>query len=537
MSILGLRFDDRFTEAGLALDTGDPNEPRHVLDAFYTHVEPAEAPEAELIEFNRDVAALLGISEEHFSSDDFLAVLSGNKVPENLKPYATNYGGFQFGKWAGQLGDGRAITLGEVIATDGTHQILQLKGAGPTPFSRTGDGRLVFRAAIREFLASEAMYNLGIATTRTLALCTTGEAAIRDRFYSGKLLPEPSAVISRVSPCLLRLGTFELFAIREEEPVLADLVNYTIKTHFPELSEEIDSKQSPKAIAAWFGAVMEANIDLIVDWMRVGFVHGVLNTDNISIIGETLDYGPFGFIEEFDPTWTPNTTDNETRRYTFANQPGVLHWNLTKFAGALAQILDGDYSELEAHLDAFGPMLSAKWNDMMAKKLGFTEYETGDEQIFEDLGTLMIGHPTDYTILHRLLADIDIDEAQNTDTPAAVRISRLTEAFYKEPDEATTKAFAHWLATWAQRCQKDGVDSTVRVAQMKAINPKYVLRNWMAQEAITATADRDYDKIAELAELLRKPYDDQPEMDAKYFVRRPDWALSTPDCSQLSCSS
>lgn len=537
MSILGLNFDNRFTDAGLPCDSGDPAEPRHVLDACYTMVNPTEAPEAELIEFNRDVAKLLGISEKDLTSDDFLAVMAGNKITDDMAPYAMNYGGFQFGKWAGQLGDGRAITLGEVVAADGKHLSLQLKGAGPTPFSRTGDGRLVFRAAIREFLASEAMFNLGIATTRTLSLVTTGEAAIRDRFYEGKLFPEPSALISRISPCFMRLGTFELFAVREEEPVLEALVNYTIKTYFAHLSEEVDSKQTPAAVAAWFRAVMDANIDLLVDWMRVGFVHGVLNTDNISIIGETLDYGPFGFVEEFDPTWTPNRTDDEQRRYSLANQPGALHWNLSKFAGALAQIMDGDYSELEAHLNDFGPTLSARWNDMMSKRLGFSEYAAGDEALFESLGQIMIDHPTDYTIFHRLLADVKPQEVLNADSSAEQNIAPLAHAFYKEPDEKTAAVISGWLQAWATRVQQDSLDDQARVAQMKQLNPKYILRNWMAYQAIEATADRDYDQIAEIAELLQNPYDEQPEMEAKYFVRRPGWANETPDAYQLSCSS
>ena len=290
-----------------------------------------------LIAHSREVASLLGIDPADVASPAFAQVFGGNALLEGMQPYAANYGGHQFGHWAGQLGDGRAITLGEVINAAGERWELQLKGAGPTPYSRTADGRAVLRSSVREFLCSEAMHHLGVPTTRALSLVTTGEQVVRDMFYDGNPEPEPGAIVCRVAPSFIRFGNFELPAARGDVALLTRLVDFTIQRDFPELvsgtRDGAADRLSEALRAEWFGQVCERTARMVAHWMRVGFVHGVMNTDNMSILGLTIDYGPYGWIDDFDPDWTPNTTDAAGRRYRFGQQPQVAYWNLTPARG------------------------------------------------------------------------------------------------------------------------------------------------------------------------------------------------------------
>src|SRR5687767_1366158 len=301
-------FDDSFVRA-LPADPVTANVPRQVRDASYTRVDPTPVSAPALVAWSDDMAATLGLA---LPSKEDLEVLAGNRTYPGMKPYAARYGGHQFGSWAGQLGDGRAITLGEAIAPDGRRWELQLKGAGKTPYSRTADGRAVLRSSLREFLCSEAMHWLGVPTTRALSLVLSNETVIRDMFYDGNPAPEPGAIVCRVSPSFLRFGNFQIHAANNEIESLRKLLDYTIKNHFEDLSYE-----------DFFKEVCRRTGLLMADWMRLGFVHGVMNTDNMSILGLTIDYGPYGWLEGFDVQWTPNTTDAQGRRYAYGQQASI----------------------------------------------------------------------------------------------------------------------------------------------------------------------------------------------------------------------
>src|SRR5215217_5877322 len=333
-----LNFDNSFVR----LLPGDPQggtRRRQVHGALYSRVEPTPVAAPRLLAHSPEVARMLGISEADIVSADFAEVFGGNRLLDGMQPYAANYGGHQFGNWAGQLGDGRAITLGEVLNASGERWELQLKGAGPTPYSRTADGRAVLRSSIREFLCSEAMHHLGVPTTRALSLVTTGEQVIRDMFYDGDPKLEPGAVVCRVAPSFIRFGNFELPASRRDTPLLDQLAAFTIRRDFPELAGAA-GPADPDVRAEWFAQVCERTARMVAEWMRVGSVHGVMNTDNMSILGLTIDYGPYGWIDNFDPDWTPNTTDAGGRRYRFGQQPQIAYWNLGRLANALAPAFD-----------------------------------------------------------------------------------------------------------------------------------------------------------------------------------------------------
>jgi len=315
-----LRFDNRFVRELPADPSSEPGR-RQVHGALYSRVQPTPVAAPRLVAWSRDCADLLGLAEADVASPAFAQAMAGNALAPGSEPYAANYGGHQFGHWAGQLGDGRAITLGESVNAAGQRLELQLKGAGPTPYSRSADGRAVLRSSVREFLVSEAMHHLGVPTTRALCLVTTGEDVIRDMFYDGRPRAEPGAIVCRVAPSFIRFGNFELPASRGDVALLARLVEFTIRRDFPELVA--DGQPVDAALRArWFAEVCERTAVMVAHWMRVGFVHGVMNTDNMSILGLTIDYGPYGWIDDFDLDWTPNTTDAEGRRYRFGhNQP------------------------------------------------------------------------------------------------------------------------------------------------------------------------------------------------------------------------
>ena len=298
-----LRFDNRFTKA-LPADSNVGTECRQVERACYSRVTPAVVAGPRLLAYSHEMFELLGIDLAEIDRPSFVEVLAGNRLLAGMDTHAACYGGHQFGNWAGQLGDGRAIGLGEVIDVNGGHQMLQLKGAGPTPFSRSADGLAVLRSSIREFLCSEAMHHLGVPTTRALSLVTTGEEVVRDMLYDGNPRPEPGAIVCRVAPSFIRFGNFELFASRGDHETLRRLADFIIATEFPHIEDP-----GPQRYVSLLGEIGERTADMIVEWLRVGFVHGVMNTDNMSILGLTIDYGPYGWLDDYDPDWTPNTTD------------------------------------------------------------------------------------------------------------------------------------------------------------------------------------------------------------------------------------
>ena len=522
-----LPWDHRFT-AELPGDPDRENRRRQVRGAAYSRVTPTPVASPVTVAWSPEVAERLGIDAATARSDDFAAVFGGNRVPRGADPFAMRYGGHQFGHWAGQLGDGRAIALGEVVDRDGNHQTLQLKGAGPTPYSRTADGRAVLRSSIREFLCSEAMHHLGIPTTRALSLVATGDAVVRDVLYDGNPAPEPGAVVCRVAPSFVRFGNFELPAALGEVDLLRDLVDFTIRNDFPELATG--------DVAGLFHEVCRRTADLVVDWMRVGFVHGVLNTDNLSILGLTIDYGPYGWLESFDPGWTPNTTDAGTRRYRYGAQPQVVHWNLLQLANALFALGD-DPKPFEEGLDLYRERYQAGYQAMTAARLGWGPHDEADEPEIARLFALLQRAETDYVLFFRDLARVPVGADAGDDD----LLDPLAAAWYDPsaiaPGSELRADWSAWLRAWAQRVREGGIaDDGRRRKEMDRLNPRFVLRNYLAQEAIDLAEGGDPSRVHELLDVLRRPYDEQPGREA-FAARRPEWARSRVGCSMLSCSS
>ncbi len=519
-----LRFDNLFVR-DLPADPETGPRRRQVHGACYSRVEPTPVAAPRLVAYSPEVAALLGISQAEVQAPAFAAVFSGNTLLAGMAPYAANYGGHQFGNWAGQLGDGRAITLGEAVNAAGERWELQLKGAGPTPYSRGADGRAVLRSSVREFLCSEAMHHLGVPTTRALSLVATGEPVMRDMFYDGHPAPEPGAIVCRVAPSFIRFGNFELPAVRGEEALVAQLIDFTIRRDFQAVQAAHTDVQARRA--AWFLDVCERTAHMVAHWMRVGFVHGVMNTDNMSILGLTIDYGPYGWIDDFDPHWTPNTTDAEGRRYRFGHQPQIAHWNLNRLANAVAPAFDST-DPLYAGLERYVEVYAAAERDNVARKLGLAECLAADQDLVQALYGLLYEAEVDMTLFFRGLADLDL---------AAPTLAPLEEAFYDPAKRRQAEpGFAAWLTRYAARAREDALGPAARRARMNAANPKFVMRNYLAQEAIDRAGQGDHAGVTDLLDVMRRPYDDQPGREA-FARRRPDWARSRAGCSMLSCSS
>jgi uncharacterized protein YdiU (UPF0061 family) len=502
-----LEFRNSFV-AELPADPIEGNVPRQVPGASYTRVAPTPVAAPRLLGWSHALGEELGIARPSDAE-----VLAGNRVLPGMTPYAARYGGHQFGTWAGQLGDGRAITLAEIIAADGSRQELQLKGAGRTPYSRTADGRAVLRSSLREFVCSEAMHFLGVPTTRALSLAATGEPVIRDMFYDGHPAPEPGAVVCRVAPSFVRFGNFQIHAAHGETEPLRRLADYVIRLHFPGFS-----------YPAFFVEVCRRTALVLVDWMRLGFVHGVMNTDNMSVLGLTIDYGPYGWLEGYDPQWTPNTTDAHTRRYSYGNQPQIAQWNLARFAESLLPLVP-DKAPLEEGLSLYAETFNEGWRRAIAHKLGLAALDhPGDDELVADLFSLLYQVETDFTIFFRNLARLPLDTADG---------GVLQEAFYSEPPPEHHEALASWLRRYADRSRDVGRD---RVERMNRANPKYVFRNYLAQLAIDALERDDPSVMERLLEVLERPYDEQPAHQ-DLAARRPEWARHRAGCSALSCSS
>jgi uncharacterized protein YdiU (UPF0061 family) len=500
-------FENSFVR-DLPADPVLANVPRQAPGASYTRVEPTPVAEPRLLGWSDDLAEYLGLEKP---DQETVEVLAGNRVLPGMQPYAARYGGHQFGHWAGQLGDGRAMTLGEITATDGSRQELQLKGAGKTPYSRTADGRAVLRSSLREFLCSEAMHCLGVPTTRALSLAGTGEAVIRDMFYDGHPAPEPGAVVCRVAPSFVRFGNFQIHAAYQEHDALKRLLDYVVREHYPAFDY-------PK----FFQEICRRTALLMVDWMRLGFVHGVMNTDNMSILGVTIDYGPYGWLEGYDPWWTPNTTDAQGRRYAYGQQPHIAQWNLARLAEALLPLVPKE--PLEQGLLVYAETFNAGWQRAFREKMGLTSSNEGDGELLQGLFEALAEAETDFTLFFRNLAAVDIDRPS---------LEPLARAFYVEQPRPLLEA---WLARYASRVKQEETGVKERVQRMNSVNPKYVPRNYLAQLAIDALEKGDAAVLERLMRVLARPYDEQPEHD-ELAERRPEWARHRAGCSALSCSS
>ncbi len=526
-SLDDLIFDNRFFR-DLPGDPIPENSRRQVRGACYSRVTPRKVSSPQLLAFSPEVARLLGISIETCRSTDFTEIFVGNRLLAGMNPYAMCYGGHQFGNWAGQLGDGRAINLGEVDTGKNSHWTLQLKGAGPTPYSRSADGLAVLRSSLREFLCSEAMHHLGIPTTRALSLIATGEQVVRDMFYDGHPREEPGAVVCRVAQSFIRFGNFELPASRKEVNLLKQLVDFTIRTDYPHLG-----KPSTATYLQWFNEVCERTATLLVHWMRVGFVHGVMNTDNMSITGLTIDYGPYGWVENFDPNWTPNTTDSQGRRYCFKNQPHIGQWNLLQLANAIYPLIN-DTLPLQEALNLYTSSFQEKWNVMMTGKLGLKTFQPQiDDTLIHELLGILQSVETDMTIFFRNLAELSPVQEDDQSIPAP-----LMEAYYlpEQINREYTARLSNWLQKYRKRLREDKQTIEERTERMNQTNPKYILRNYLAQQAIDKAENGDTTMIEELQNLIRHPYDEQPEKN-HFAQKRPEWARNRPGCSMLSCSS
>jgi len=450
---------------------------------------------------------LLGLDPAELAHQDFVDVFTGNQVPARAKPLAAVYSGHQFGHWAGQLGDGRAILLGELRGPDGPIE-LQLKGAGMTPYSRMGDGRAVLRSSIREFLCSEAMAALGIPTTRALMVTGSQQRVMREGV-------ESAAVVTRMAPSFVRFGSFEHWHYRNKPEELKILADYVIRNFYPELEREAHP------YLALLREVTLRTARMIAHWQAVGFMHGVMNTDNMSILGLTLDYGPFGFMDAFDVDHICNHTD-QGGRYSYANQVPVGHWNCYALANALLPLI-GDNDAAQAVLDLYVDAYGEKFDALMHGKLGLATTREEDRALFDELFKLMQANHVDFTLFFRRLGDLRLD------LPAADVLAAdapLRDLFLDRP------GFDAWALGYRARLRQEGSVDGLRRLAMHKINPKYVLRNYLAQVAIEKAQQGDYSEVHKLLAVLEQPFDEQPENES-YAAPPPDWASHL----EVSCSS
>jgi len=525
---MNLNLKNTFSKE-LPADPVKENQRRQV-NACFSFVEPKKTAKAKLIHVSEEMLDTLGLTKKDSKSKQFLDVFTGNNIYENTTPYAMCYGGHQFGNWAGQLGDGRAINLFEINHKN-KQWAVQLKGSGETPYSRTADGLAVLRSSIREYLCSEAMFHLGVAGTRALSLSLTGDKVMRDMLYDGNSAYEKGAIVCRVAPTFIRFGSFQLLSARENFEGLTQLVNYTVKYFYPKIKGDLKTKT-----IELFKAVSKRTITLIIDWQRVGFVHGVMNTDNMSILGETIDYGPYGWLEGYDENWTPNTTDAQHKRYRFGNQPNMGLWNLLQLANALYPLVK-DAEPFQRILDNYQSTFEANYHKMMKSKLGLIQDDKIDEKLISTLESNLQLTETDMTIFFRNLSKINAKSIiLNTDS--VNNLLGVEDAFYS-PNEVTNDVITKWkdwLLLYVNRLDKETESNAGRVESMNLVNPKYVFRNYMAQLAINDADKGDYKLIDELYQLFKNPYAEQLENE-KWFAKRPEWARNKVGCSTLSCSS
>ena len=480
-----LNFDNRFARLG---------------EVFSTEVMPQPLAEPRLVIASEAAMALLDLDPAEADRPLFAELFSGHKLWSTAEPRAMVYSGHQFGAYNPQLGDGRGLLLGEVINDAGDYWDLHLKGAGKTPYSRMGDGRAVLRSSIREFLASEHLHALGIPTSRALCVTSSQTPVYRER-------QERGAMLLRLAPSHVRFGHFEFFYYTRQHDALRQLLDHIIACHFP------DCLEHPEPYRSFFRQVLERTAGMTARWQAYGFCHGVMNTDNMSILGITFDFGPYAFLDDFDARFICNHSD-DTGRYSFENQVPIAHWNLAALAQALTPFVE--IGALRESMDLFLPLYEAQWLALMRGRLGFVQADDGDQALIQDLLKLMQGSAVDYTRFFRELGD----------SPAEQALSRLREDF------VDLQGFDRWAQTYRQRSESEGTDQAARQTRMRAANPKYILRNYLAQQAIEAAEQGDYEPVRELHAVLSRPFDEQPGME-RYAQRPPEWGKHL----EISCSS
>ena len=473
--------------------------------SFYTRLDPTPLPSPYLVCASESAAVLIGLDPGELSSEDFLHVFSGNAVHPQSKPLAAVYSGHQFGVWAGQLGDGRAILLGEAKAPTepGGSLELQLKGSGKTPYSRMGDGRAVLRSSIREFLCSEAMAGLGIPSSRALCVIGSDSRVMRE-------MPESTAVVTRMAQSFVRFGSFEHWFYHRHPESLKTLADYVLAHSYPELLDD------PHPYRSLLSEVTRRTAELVAQWQAVGFMHGVLNTDNMSILGITLDYGPFGFMEAYDPAHICNHTDQQGR-YSYRMQPRIGEWNCYALGQAMVSLI-GDVDEVHQALSSYQPAFDARMAALWQAKLGLSVSMEGDRRLLEHLLEILAAHRVDFPLFFRRLSDLKLDDPSE-DAP-------LRDLFLDRP------AFDAWSAAYRLRLRQEQSNDKARKLRMDRVNPKYVLRNYLAQTAIEKAQQKDFSEVQRLLKILQHPFDEQPEHD-DYATLPPDWAAHI----EVSCSS
>ncbi|NOU05534.1 MAG: YdiU family protein [Hyphomicrobiaceae bacterium] len=474
-------------------------------DKFFAPITPTPVAAPRLIKINTALARTLGIDPDKLASPEGAAILAGNTVPENATPIAQAYAGHQFGGLSPKLGDGRAILLGEVIGQDGIRRDIQLKGSGPTPFSRRGDGRAALGPVLREYLVSEAMAALGVPTTRSLAAVMTGEPVYRET-------PLPGAVLARVASSHIRIGTFQYFAIRQDVDAIRTLADYAIARHYPDVA----AAENP--YRAFFDAVLSRQADLIARWLGLGFIHGVMNTDNMTISGETIDYGPCAFMDSFNPAQVYSSIDQHGR-YAWGNQPRIAQWNLARLIETLLPLLDPDETVAQAQaqtaIDNFAPTFNAAFTRVLSKKIGLTIAIEGDLALAQDLLDRMAANSADFTLTFRRLA-----EAIEADVPDGPR------SLFDDP-----KAFDDWAATWRQRLAQEPMTAAQRRDLIRQANPAFIPRNHRIEQVIAAaTVHGDFAPFEKLHAILAHPFDDQPESAAFMDPPQPDEIVHATFC-------
>jgi len=478
-------------------------------DRFYARLAPTPIREPRLVKLNDRLAQHLGLDPQELSSATGIEILSGNRVPADASPLAMAYAGHQFGAWAPQLGDGRAILLGGVVDRHGVRHDIELKGAGRTPFSRMGDGRAALGPVLREYIVSEGMAALGIPSTRALYVVTTGEAVYRERTL-------PGAILTRVARSHVRVGTFEFFSGRGDVEALRSLADYVIERHYPDIAE------AAKPYRALLDAVAKRQAELVARWMLVGFIHGVMNTDNCSIAGDTIDYGPCAFMDGYHPHTVFSSIDHQGR-YAYGNQPRIALWNLARLAQTLLPLLGDDdqraVAEAQEAIDAYPRYYETAWRAGMARKLGLNEIRDDDIDLAQDLLTIMAENGADFTLTCRGLCELSVAD------PGAEEETTI-RPLYADPG-----AFDSWALRWRRRLAEEVRDQGERRGAMRTANPAFIPRNHLVEKAIRSAVDEaDHATFGELMTVLADPFEDQPAHASYAEPPRPEEVVHQTFC-------